>query len=216
MSTQPPPTPTQPGEVCCQRRVAQDCARAPHPPAPLLATVSSRPGCSDSPALLWGLPCSRPLQAEPSWGPRPALPASHPQASGSPFRVCAVWPWARFPFGWDAQNQTWCLFFCHVSCAIRLFLLLYFSVPASLCRLWINLGRGKTLVTSLSASRRESSGRWTLLLLTACGRLLQPCPCFPEGVRWSPVTLSRPLSRPRGWTHADWLPGGHSGLLSLP
>ena len=122
--------------------------RAHHPPALLLATVSSRPGRSDSPALLWGLPCSRPLQAEPSWGPRPALPTSRPQASGSPFRVCAVWPWARFPFGWDAQNQTWCLFFCHVSCAIRLFLLVYFSVPASLCRLWINPERGKTLVTA--------------------------------------------------------------------
>ena len=78
------------------------------------------------------------------------------------------------------------------------------SAPASLCRLWIDLWR-------------ESSGRWTLLLLTAVGALPPALSLLPRGVgRWSPVTLSRPLSHPRGWMHADRHPGGHSGLLSLP
>ena len=82
MSTQPPPTPTQPGGG-----VLPEAGGSGLRPPP--ATVSSRPGCSDG----------------------PALPACHPRPSGSPLRACAPWPWARFPFGWDAQNQIWCLFF---------------------------------------------------------------------------------------------------------
>ena len=82
MSTQPPPTPSQPGGG-----VLPEAGGSGLRPPP--ATVSSRPGCSDS----------------------PALPACHPQPSGSSLRVCAPWPWARFPFGWGAQNQIWRLFF---------------------------------------------------------------------------------------------------------